>query len=309
MRDLQLTQLTALAAVIDEGSFDAAATRLQLTPSAVSQRIKALERTAGQVLVQRSKPTAPTSAGESYLRLARQLVAIVQHAQAELDDEAGPPTIPIAVNADSLATWVLPALAQVADVALFDLRREDQAHTTELLRAGAVVAAITSEAEPVQGCRSTRLGRMRYRPTATPAFVRRWFTDGVGAETLERAPVVVFDRKDHLQDDYLRKVTRRTIRPPRHHVPSSSDFAEAVRLGLGWGMLPRQQSAALLASGELVLLEERRYVDVPLYWQQWTLHTSALDTVAEAVRRAAGDALDGVVQSRRAKQRASGASL
>jgi len=308
VRDLDLAQLSALAAVVDEGSFDAAAARLQLTPSAVSQRIKALERTAGQVLVRRSRPTSPTPAGESYLRLARQLVVLVQHAQAEIQQGADPPAIPVAVNADSLATWVLPALATVADVATFDLYREDQAHTTELLRAGVVVAAITSESEPVQGCRSTPLGTMRYRPTAAPAFVDRWFAHGVNADSLAVAPVIVFDRKDHLQDDYLRKVTRRRIASPRHYVPSSADYAEAVRLGLGWGMLPRQQSAALLTAGELVVFDERRHLDVPLHWQQWTLRTPTLDTVAEAIRAAATVALDGAGQRRRPKQRLSGES-
>lgn len=49
-------QLAALAAVIECGSFDAAADRLHVTPSAVSQRIKALESRVGQVLVVRDKP-------------------------------------------------------------------------------------------------------------------------------------------------------------------------------------------------------------------------------------------------------------
>lgn len=309
MKDLDLAQLSALAAVVDEGSFDAAAIRLQLTPSAVSQRIKALERAVGQVLVRRIKPTSPTPAGEPYLRLARQLVVLVQETLAETENAADRPTIPIAVNADSLATWVLPALATVADVASFDLRREDQAHTTELLRAGAVVAAVTSESEPVQGCRSTRLGTMRYHPTAAAAFVERWFRHGVDAGSLAEAPVIVFDRKDHLQDDYLRTVTRSPLRPPRHHVPSSADFAEAIRLGLGWGMLPRQQSEDLVRSGELVVFDGARHVDVELHWQQWTLRTPALERVATAVATAAGLALDPPGQSRRPKQRARGASL
>lgn len=314
MKDLDLGQLAALAAVIDEGSFDAAAARLHLTPSAVSQRIKALERGAGQVLVRRSKPSEVTHAGETYLRLARQLTVLVDQAQAELVEDAALPTVPIAVNADSLATWVLPALVTAADVATFDLRREDQAHTTELLRSGAVVAAITSEAEPVQGCRSTRLGVMRYRPVAAPEFAARWFPGGPDATSLASAPVVVFDRKDHLQDDYLRKVTRKHLRPPRQHVPSSRDFAEAIRLGLGWGMLPRQQYEELVEAGELVILDERRHVDVPLNWQQWTLRTPALEAIAEAIRLAAATELErrgrgGRAQSTRAKQRASAASL
>jgi LysR family transcriptional regulator (chromosome initiation inhibitor) len=290
--ELDLGQLSTLAAVLDEGSFDAAALALHVTPSAVSQRIKALERSAGQVLVRRGRPAAATGAGETYLRLARQLTALVQEARREIDDVAGRPTVPLSVNADSLATWVLPALASVAEQASFDLRREDQAHTTELLRAGAVMAAITSEAAPVQGCRSTRLGRMRYRPVASPAFAARWLADGVDAEAIAVAPVVVFDRKDRLQDDYARKVTRRRIRPPRHHVPSSADYAEAVRLGLGWGMLPRQQYDDLVRSDQLVVLDPARHVDVTLYWQQWSLRTPALDAIAEAITRAARTELE-----------------
>lgn len=291
MDTIDLAQLSALASVLDEGSFDAAAVSLHLTPSAVSQRIKALERSAGQVLVRRGRPAAPTPAGETYLRLARQLSTLVEEARREIGDRGGRPVVPLAVNADSLATWVLPALATVADVVGFDIRREDQAHTTELLRAGTVMAAITSEAEPVQGCRSTRLGRMRYRPVAAPTFVDQWFDGGVNAETLAQAPVVVFDRKDHLQDDYLRRVTRRPINPPRHYVPSSADYAEAIRLGLGWGTLPRQQYAALEATGDLVVFDTGRHVDVTLYWQQWSLHTQALDAVAEAIGSAAASAL------------------
>jgi LysR family transcriptional regulator (chromosome initiation inhibitor) len=287
-----LHQLAALAAVVDEGSFDAAAARLHVTPSAVSQRIKALERSAGQVLVRRSRPTAPTPAGETYVRLARQLAALVAETEAEIRQQGALPVIPLAVNADSLATWVLPALAKVANVATFDIRREDQAHTTALLRDGTVMAAITSEAEPVQGCRSTRLGTMRYRPVAAPAFVERWLADGIDGATMAEAPVVVFDRKDHLQDDYLRKVTRRRIRPPRHHVPSSADYAEAIRLGIGWGMLPHHQYAGPAAAGDLVVLDRNRHIDVNLFWQQWTLRTPALDTVADAVRAAAREALD-----------------
>jgi len=290
--DLQLSQLSALAAVVDEGSFDAAARRLHLTQSAVSQRIKALEQTAGQVLVKRGRPALTTVAGEAYLRLARQLVTLVEQTEAELGRTNRPPAIPIAVNADSLATWVLPALATVADRASFDLRREDQAHTAELLRSGTVMAAITSESAPVQGCSSVRLGRMRYRAVAAPGYADRWLPDGVTATTLAEAPMVVFDRKDHLQDDYLRKITRKRLDPPRQHVPSSSDFAEAIRLGLGWGMLPRQQYADHVATGELVVIDATRHVDVPLFWQQWTLRTPSLDAVAEAVRTAAAEALD-----------------
>lgn len=292
--DVDLSQLRALAAVVDEGSFDAGAARLHITPSAVSQRIKALERAAGQVLVRRTKPTEPTEAGQVYLRLARQIAALVHEAGAESRVEEGAPVVvPIAVSADSMATWVLPALASLPDHICFDLHRDDQSRTADLLRSGTVMGAITSVDEPVQGCRSTRLGITRYRPVATPAFVERWFADGVTADALEVAPMVVFDRNDDLQDRYLAARSPRRLDPPRHHVPASADFALAVTLGIGWGVLPHEQSDEREAAGILVELDPGQHVDVVLYWQQWTLQTPALEAVATAIREAARQHLIG----------------
>ena len=278
--------------MVDEGSFDAAAAALHLTPSAVSQRIKALEQSAGRVLVRRTKPTEATEAGHAYLRLARQVEALVQDVRVEVaPEEQRPPTIPLAVNGDSLATWVLPALAALTGTAYFDIRREDEGRTADLLRSGTVMAAITSDASPVQGCRSTRLGTMRYRPMASSGFVSEWFADGVNAASLALAPVVVFDRNDDLQDAYLRQRSRRRLGPPRHHIPASSQFAEAITLGLGWGMLPKEQYQERVRAGLLVDFDPGRHVDVTLYWQQWRLQTPALEATARAIREAAADHL------------------
>jgi LysR family transcriptional regulator (chromosome initiation inhibitor) len=290
--DVDLAQLRALAAVVDEGSFDAAASALHLTPSAVSQRIKALEQSAGRVLVRRTKPAEATEAGHAYLRLARQVETLVQDVRVEVDPgERRLPTIPLAINGDSLATWVLPVLAGLVGTAYFDIRREDEGRTADLLRAGTVMAAITSDAAPVQGCRSIRLGTMRYRPMASPAFVAEWFADGVDAASLGEAPVVVFDRSDDLQDAYLRQRSRRRVDPPRQHIPASSQFAEAIGLGLGWGMLPKEQSEELERAGHLIDIDPRHHVDVTLYWQQWTLLTPALEATGQAIRQAAADHL------------------
>jgi LysR family transcriptional regulator (chromosome initiation inhibitor) len=127
-----------------------------------------------------------------------------------------------------------------------------------------------------------RLGKVRYRPSASAAFAERWFAGGVSPQTLAQAPVVVFDRNDQLQDRYLRRRARRRLDPPRHHVPASADFLEAVRLGLGWGMIPDLQWLP-----ELVVIDPHGGVDVHLYWQQWKLHSPALELVASVVRAAA----------------------
>ncbi|HEY1569468.1 MAG TPA: ArgP/LysG family DNA-binding transcriptional regulator, partial [Solirubrobacteraceae bacterium] len=231
-------QLEALLAVVTEGTFDAAAQALHVTPSAVSQRIKALEVRVGRVLVARTKPVAPTPSGAVLLRAARQMQAIAADAVAELGDDAGAPlTVPLAVNADSLATWLVPALAAAGPGLTFDIRRADQTRTAELLRDGTVMAAVTASAQAVSGCTVHRLGRMRYRPRASTAFVAWWFADGVTASALSAAPVVLFDREDPLQDQYLRRRARRRLSPPRCYVPGSGAFVQAVRQGLGWGMV------------------------------------------------------------------------
>ncbi len=291
MVDLQLDQLRALSAVIETGSFDGAAGRLGVTPSAISQRIKALESGVGRVLVQRGRPAVATDSGATLLRLAKQLDVLVAESLGELELDLSPGghvAIPLVINADSLATWVLPALAELADEIAVQVHREDERHSTALLRDGTVMAAITAVAEPVQGCVSRPLGAMAYRPLCAPAFAARWFTGAPARDqaVLAAAPVVQFDRKDALQDEYLRARGVDPGVPPCHLVPGSGPFVEAIRLGMGWGMVPDLQGDDLRASGELVALDAsmRR---VPLYWQQWSLRSAALDRLAAAVTAAA----------------------
>ena len=304
MPELPLDQVRTLLAAVDEGTFDAAARALHVTPSAVSQRVKALEQRIGRVLLLRTKPVRLTESGEVVVRFARQLALLERDAGAELGVAGAVSVVPIAVNADSLATWLLPALAAIPEQSgfevCFDLHREDQDHTTLLLRQGLVMAAVTSSPEPVQGCSVRKLGRMRYHAMATPQFAERWLAGGPLRQTLADAPVVVFDRKDDLQDRFLRSLApgRAVKSTPvtasgaarRHYIPASEAFVEAVAAGLGWGMVPEAQ-AARHSEGELAHLAPDRPIDVPLYWQQWKLDSPALATVSEAVLRTAARAL------------------
>ena len=282
--ELDRAQLATLNAVISAGTFEAAAALLHVTPSAISQRIKALEAHVGRVLLVRSKPVRATESGLVLVRAALQLQAVEEQAAQELADEHGV-RLPLAVNSDSLATWFLPALAGLGPGHFFDVRCSDEQWTGELLREGTVMAAVTARPDPVAGCTVRRLGRMRYRPRAAAAFRAKWFPDGVTRAALARAPLVCFDRRDALQDTYLRR-RRVTGSPPRHYVPASSDFVRAIGLGLGWGMVPDLQ-----ATVELVELDPPARVDVVLHWQQWRLPNAALERVTAAVTAAAAAAL------------------
>ncbi len=280
-------QLETFATVIDEGTFDAAARRLHVTPSAISQRMKALETAAGRVLLVRTKPIRPTPSGEVLLRLARQAAQLERDAAAELGLGGQMPVLPIAVNADSLAAWILPPLARAAidNHVVLDLRVEDQTLTLELLAAGTVMAAVSSESRTIPGCTSTLLGRVSYYPVAAPSYLARWFPKGPTPEALAVAPIVQFDRKDQLQDRYIRQFTRKRLEPPRHFVPAAAEFTRAIELGLGWGMLPDAQADGPRDAGRLVDLDRHRSsIEVPLYWQQWDLRSPALDAVAQAVK-------------------------
>ncbi|BAS13989.1 lysine export transcriptional regulatory protein LysG [Arthrobacter sp. Hiyo8] len=292
-------QLHTFAAVLTEGTLDAAARSLNITPSAVSQRLKALEQASGRVLLQRSNPVQATESGHVVLRLARQLAQLEADAELELGLPGESPmvSVPIVVNADSLSVWFLKALTRVpAELnAVFDLHRDDEQYSTSMLRAGTVMAAVTATPEPVQGCRVEPLGSMRYRAVTTPGFRARWLPDGVDVASLCAAPAVDFDRKDEYQHRFLELLggAARGMEPagPRHFVPSSQEFAEAIRLGLGWGLLPEPQCGRDIADGSLVELAPERPLDVPLYWQRWRTPSRILDAVTEAVRSTAAEVL------------------
>jgi len=298
MQRFTLEQLATLLALVSEGSFETAAARLNVTPSAVSQRVKAMEQTSGRVLVQRTTPIRLTDAGDVLLRYARQVqlleadtVRELQHSRTEGDTFR----VSLAVNADSLATWFLDALTGLGDRlgVAFDLHREDQELTTRLLRAGTVMAAVTSTRDAVQGCATEPLGQMRYRAVATPDFIARWLPDWRGPSGLStlsglvdlpRAPVVTFERNDDVQEAFLREHTGTGSSGPIHYIPTSNDFVRAILRGFGWGMLPEQQCAEEIVDGRLVDLAPHLAVDVPLFWQRWNLSSPLLDAVSAAVR-------------------------
>jgi LysR family transcriptional regulator (chromosome initiation inhibitor) len=281
-------QLAALAAVVEFGSFDAAAVRLHVTPSAVSQRIKALEQRVGQVLVVREKPCKPTPAAVPLVRLAAQTAMLESEALAETEGGSREWTrIAIAVNADSMSTWFTAVLAELSDV-LFDIRIEDQDHSARLLREGVVMGAVTTERTAVPGCRVQSLGVMRYVPVAGPAFVGRYLSEGFTVDAVAAAPSLAWNRDDALQDMLVRRAFRRSIPRPVHYVPTADGFRSAVRAGLGWGMYPEQLAAGPIADGSFIRITDT-HLDVPLFWQCWKLDSPMVKAITDAVRSAAAD--------------------
>jgi LysR family transcriptional regulator (chromosome initiation inhibitor) len=287
---LDPAQLAALAAVHRRGAFDLAAAELNVTPSAISQRLKALEEAMGTVLIRRGHPACATDAG---LRLIRHFdeVALLERTLAH--DLPGMRAtmikLRIAVNADSLATWVIPALAATPNF-LFDLVIDDQDVSQDWLKRGEVSAAITAHRGPLQGCDTHPLGALRYHATASPGFMQRWMPQGPTIAALTRAPALTFSDKDKLQASWVARQTKGALARatfPSHHLASSHGFVDACLAGLGWGLNPAPLVAHHLASGALVELAPGTPLDVDLHWQFTRLNASALQPLTDAIRRSA----------------------
>lgn len=291
---LDYPSLAAVAAVARTGSFDAAAQTLGVTPSAVSQRVKGLEERLGAPLIVRGSPCTTTDAGARLCAHFDQ-VALLEHEL--LADEPGwddrldtrPPSLRIALNADSLATW-FPAAAvrfAAAGAATLDLILDDEAHTAERLRTGQVLAAVTTTGKAIQGCRTTPLGALRYRATASPAYCARHFPHGVTEAALALAPVLRFDPRDALQDRWMVQRFGAAIPAPTHQAPSTQGFLDLTLAGLAWSMTPEPLAAPLIARGELIDLDPDTCVDVPLFWRRPRLSSRLIADLTEAVREAA----------------------
>lgn len=295
--NLDNAQLAAFAMVIREGSFEAAARRLHVTPSAISQRIKQLEERLGQVLVQRATPCVPSVAGQALVRFAEEVALLETEMLAALGSSSGeePPMvrIPVAVNADSLDSWFLDVPGTLPDglQVVFDLHVDDQDHSAVLLREGSVMAAVSANPAAIQGCSVAPLGLMRYLAVASPGFLARHFADGVDAAALRRAPMLRFNAKDGLQHQFIAARTSEAVAPPIHLVPSVHGFVGLARRGLGWGMVPEAFARQAIAAGDLAEIVPGAYLDVPLYWHCWRLPSAALAALTAAVERAAAAGL------------------
>ncbi len=287
--------LAALAAVVREGSFERAAKKLHVTPSAVSQRVKQLEERTGQVLVQRGTPCTGTEAGRR-LCLHVEQVALLENElrrsnpQLLPDAPVAAPTIKLAVNADSLSTWFMDAMAEftAGGNELLDLRIDDQDHTAQALREGEVIGAVTATGTTIAGCNSWPLGTMRYVAAASPSFVARYFAGGVTAQSLAQAPIMTFDRKDRLQDQWMQANALASRHSgPRHFLPSNYGYVQACEIGMGWGMHPTVLITKQLQSGRLVPLIDNTPLDVPLYWALPRSAQTSLERLTDCVMRAA----------------------
>lgn len=284
---MNLEQVRALAAIVDTGSFELAARALHLTPSAVSQRVRALESSVGQVVVRRVHPCTATDAGAVLVRLARQVELLEEDSRDLLGiAREAPVVLRIAVNADSLDTWLMGLLDVAAsweDSRLrFSIVHEDR--TLTLVRQGECAAGVSTAPQAVPGCRSHPLGVMRYLPVAASALAAR-FIGSDGEVDWNAIPVLRYDDHDHVQEQFLAARGRATS-SPASQVPSAPGLKSAVLAGMGWLLIPETTVAEELADGRIVTLSDE-FVDVVLHWHVWKVPSHRLERLNDAVSEAA----------------------
>ena len=282
--------LEALAVVFETGSFDTAAKQLHLTQSAISQRVKLLETRCGQPLLIRTSPVQATPKGQQLLKHYRKVSLLEAEFWSAFDDKlSGFVSLPIAINADSMVTWFVDAVADKAEQNrwLLDLIVEDQDETLRLLKTGEVIGCITTEPQPPQGCKCEPLGTMRYRCVATKEFVERYFSAGYNSQAIEGAPAVTFNSKDRLHDEFLTECWSEFQGAyPKHRFPSTGTFLRAIRMGLGYGLVPDLMLGDQINSGELVDLKPKHSFGVDLYWQCWGVDTPLVKELSSIIIRA-----------------------
>ncbi|MCV3736728.1 LysR family transcriptional regulator ArgP [Rhizobium sp. TRM96647] len=287
--------LRAVAAVVQTGSFEKAAATLNVTPSAVSQRVKQLEERLGAVLIVRGNPCTATEKGGWLCRHMENIGMLegelMEHLPALADPEEPRQrvTLHIATSADSLGTWFLAAMSNFSRRSphLLNIAIDDEDHTAEWLQRGRVLAAVTSLEKPIAGCRRTSLGTLRYHAVASPEFMSRSFADGVTTEAIRHAPALTFNQKDRLQNRWIRQTFGQDLTFPTHWLPSTQGFLEGSLAGMGWCMNPAPLVGEHLRSGRLVELVPDSPLDVPLFWQINRLAADRLvDLTSEVVATA-----------------------
>jgi LysR family transcriptional regulator, chromosome initiation inhibitor len=295
--------LECLAAIVEEGGFERAAQRLSITQSAVSQRLRALEAQVGTVLIVRSRPLKPTSAGQLLLKHTKQMRLLRADLERDLKELAPSSTgggreeerISIAINADSIATWALPALNELARQGLpMEIIADDQDFTQEWLREGQVLGCVTTLKQALRGCKVVPLGAMQYVAVAQAQFAQERFPKGLGPHNFREVPFVAFNRKDDMQSEFVSKAFGlKRVALNQLFVPSSEGQVRAVLAGWGVSIVPELLARGLMEQGSLVNIAPAHVSPIQLYWHCWNLESEVLDALTAALTQAASAALAG----------------
>lgn len=268
--------IEALYMVLELQSFEAAAKKLHITQSAVSQRIKGLETHFGEPVLIRNLPYTLTRLGETLVGHYQRISILEKDLEKQISTSYEKPRISIAINRDSLETWFLELMKNklIFENVLLEVVADDQELTLEYFKKGLVSACLSTSKKTTPEGESVFLGDMEYLLVCSPDFKDKYFSKRDVIKSLLAAPAVKFDKNDFLHEKYLEKYfSLKNAELNFHLIPSVQGFKRYALLGYGYCLIPKIDIVQELKKGELVQIFKDKTWKVPFYWHYWTLES------------------------------------
>ncbi len=271
MRDVTLKQLRSLAATLEAGTIVGAAKRLHVTPPAVSQQLRLLERSTGLALTERTPDgLRATDAGRELIEATARIEAEVERCSRALEAIAKGSGGHVVFGAVSTAKYVAPKLiasfwSQHSDIEV-QLAIGNREETIALLEHGSVDLVMMGRPPSGLELETKLLGDHPHVVIASP---------GNPLTTRQRLPVeelaghrfLIRERGSGTRQVFEELFQQRRIPPPNGmEVSSNETIKQAVIAGLGIALISAHTIAAELDDGRLSVLDVEG-LPVMRWWQ------------------------------------------
>ena len=115
---------------------------------------------------------------------------------------------------------------------------------------------------------------MIYTLACSKVFYKKYFKKGVNSQSLANAPLVVFDKYDKVQHNYLKEHYHIESFSKINSLPSVPSFKKAILGGFGYGLLPILDISTELSKKQIVQMNPKKDYRVSLYLHQWEYQQS-----------------------------------
>ena len=261
MRHLSLRQIETLQAIVDAGSLVQAASALNMTPAALTARVKGLEDGVGLRLFDRTPAGMRlTKAGEAALVASRGVARAMRDFADTLVSIRTGEGGRLSVGLVSTAKYFAPKLiaAFVAQRPKVDLRFliGNRDETIDLLRAGEVEVALCGRPPRDMAVETAPLGPHPYVLVAPPEH-RLAGRNGLSRADLAGETFLIREPGSgtrSLFESFVGEVDGRPVKMGME-LGSNESIKQAVMAGLGIALLSAHTLAAEVESGRLVRLD------------------------------------------------------
>ena len=273
-----LRRLAYFVAVVETGSFTAAAERLGITKAVVSQQVARLEREfRTSLLVRTTRKVKPTEVGQAFYLRCALILREAEHAFDDLTDTSAEPsgTLRLTAPFDYGVGVVVPAIAaftQAYPACKVDAILSDQ--TLDIM-SGNIELAIRVGWLAETSLQARKIGSFRQLLVA-PASMAARVARLTGPEDIAKLPFVANTAlRDHLRWEFSLNGSERQVVQMQASIFLDATLAvrEAVRQGAGLSVLPDFSIADELAAGRLIQV-------LP----QWRLPSGGIHAVFPAAR-------------------------